>query len=85
MLSICREFLPNGRQRVVVVGAPCSECFKMVSGIQGKCVRSSSVREMFDLVSNRLYTYADDYTLLAVFRNLADGPAVAVSLTGTWL
>ena len=36
--------------------------------------------EMFELVENRLYAYADDSTLLAVVRKPADGPAVAASL-----
>ena len=35
--------------------------------------------EMFELVDNRLYAYADDFTLLAVFRKPADRPAVAAS------
>ena len=37
--------------------------------------------EMFELVRNRLYAYADDSTLLAVVRKPADRPAVAASLT----
>ena len=37
--------------------------------------------EMFELVGNRLYAYADDSTLLAVVRKPADRPAVAASLT----
>ena len=41
--------------------------------------------EMFELVENRLYAYADDSTLLAVVRKPADRPDVAASLTGTWL
>ena len=50
-----------------------------------KCVGSSSVypiytSRMFELVENRLYTYADDSTLLEVVRTPADRPAVAVSL-----
>ena len=36
--------------------------------------------EMFELVENRLYAYADDSTLLAVVRKPADKPAVAASL-----
>ena len=35
---------------------------------------------MFKLVENRLYAYADDYTLLAVVRKPADRPAVVASL-----
>ena len=36
--------------------------------------------EMFVLVDNRRFAYADDSTLLAVVRKLADRPAVAASL-----
>ena len=36
--------------------------------------------EMFKLVENRLYAYADDSTSLAVVRKPADGLAVAASL-----
>ena len=36
--------------------------------------------EMFELVQNRLFAYADDSTLLAVVRMPADRPAVAASL-----
>ena len=37
-------------------------------------------REMFELVENRLFAYADDSTLLAIVRKQADRPAVAASL-----
>ena len=33
--------------------------------------------EMFELVENRLFAYADDSTLLEVVRKSADRPAVA--------
>ena len=36
--------------------------------------------KMFELVENRLYAYADDFTLLAVVRKPADRPDVAASL-----
>ena len=36
--------------------------------------------EMFELVENRLYAYADDSTLLAVVRKPAARPAVAAFL-----
>ena len=36
--------------------------------------------EMFELVENRLYAYADVSTLLAVVRKPVDRPAVAASL-----
>ena len=36
--------------------------------------------EMFELVENRLYSYADDSTLLAVVRKPTDRSAVTASL-----
>ena len=36
--------------------------------------------EMFELVENRLFDYADNSTLLAVIRKSADRPAVAASI-----
>ena len=41
--------------------------------------------EMFELVENILYAYADDFTLLAIILKPADRPATQASLTGTWL
>ena len=38
------------------------------------------INEMFKLVENRLFAYADESTLLAGFRKPADRPAVAASL-----
>ena len=48
----------------------------------GKCGGSSSVytSEMFELIENRLYAYADDSTLLAVVCKPGDRPAVAASI-----
>ena len=34
---------------------------------------------MFQLVKNRLYAYADNYTLLAVVRRPADRPAASIN------
>ena len=36
--------------------------------------------ELFELVENRLFAYADDFTLMAVVRKPADIPAVVASL-----
>ena len=86
MLSICREFLSSRRQRVVVDGAT-SECIPIVSGVPqgsalGPLLFILYTSEMFELVENRLYAYADDSTLLAVIGNSADRPAIAASLNG---
>ena len=52
--------------------------------VTGKCVGSFlfilDTSEMFELVENRLYGYADDSTLLSVVRKPADRPAAAASL-----
>ena len=84
VLFICREFLSNRRQRVVVDGA-ISEWIPTVFGVpQGNVLGSLLfilyACEIFELMENRLYAYADDVTLLAVVRKPADRPAVAASL-----
>ena len=84
VLSICREFLSNRRQRVVFEGASC-EWIPIVSGVPqgsvlGPLLLFIYTSEMFELVENRLYAYADDSTLLPVVRQPADRPDVAASL-----
>ena len=83
VLSICRELLSNRRQRVVVDGTT-SDWIPIVSGVpQGSVLGprlSFFISEMFGLVENRLYAYADNSTLLAVVRKPADRPTVAASL-----
>ena len=84
MLSICREFLSDHRQKVAVYGAT-SEWIPIVSGVpQGSVLCSPQfilcTSEMFELFENRLFAYAVDSTLLAVVREPADRPAVATSL-----
>ena len=84
VLSICMEFLSKCRQKVVVDGAT-SEWVPIVSGVpQGSelCALRFILytSEMFELVENRLYAYADDSTLLPVVRQPADRPAVAATL-----
>ena len=86
MLSICAEFPRDSRKRVVVDGAAI-QWIPIIS-----CVPQGSVldpflfilytSEMFELVENRLFAYADDSTLLAVVREPADRPAVVASLNG---
>ena len=41
--------------------------------------------KIFELFENRFYDYGVDSTLLTVVLKPADRPAVATSLTGTWL
>ena len=71
VLSICREFLFNRRQRVVVDGATI-EWILIASGVSqgsvlGPLLFILYTSEMFELVENRLYAYADDSTLLQLF------------------
>ena len=59
LLSICREFLTDRRQRVVVDGAS-SEWIPVVSGVPqgsvlGPLLFILYTSEMFDLVENRLF------------------------------
>ena len=84
MQSICTEFLSDRWQRVVVEGAA-SEWIPIISGVPQGSVLGALLfilftSEMFELVENRLFAYADDSTLLAVVRKPADRPAVAASL-----
>ena len=84
LLSICREFLTDRRQRVVVDGAS-SEWIPIVSGVPqgsvfGPLLFVLYTSEMFDLVENRFFTYADDSTLRAVIRRSSDRPTLVVSV-----
>ena len=79
MLSICREFLSNRMQGVVVDGATC-DWMAIVSSVLGHLLFILYYSEMFQLMENRLYAYDDNSTLLAVVRKPADRPAVAASL-----
>ena len=84
VLSICREFLSDRRRRVVV-DAAASEWIPIVTGmpqvsVLGPLLFIINASKMSELVENRLFAYADDFTLLAVVRKLADRPAVAASL-----
>ena len=70
--------------RVVVEGATI-ELIPIVSGVPqgsvlGPLLFILCTSEMFELVENRLYAYADYSTLLAVVRKPADRPAVAALL-----
>ena len=84
VLSICTEFFSDRRQTVVVDGAA-SEWIPIISGVPQVCVLGPLLcilykSEMFKLVENRLFAYADDSTLLAVVCKPVDRPAVAASL-----
>ena len=62
VLSVCREFLSNRRQRLVD-GATC-EWIPIVSGLPqgsvlGLLLFILYTSEMFELVENRLYAYSD--------------------------
>ena len=70
MLSNCREFISYHRPRVSVDGA---------TSVFGPLVILYT-SEMFELVENRLYAYADDSTLQALVHKPAARPAVAASL-----
>ena len=85
VLSICTEFLSDRRQRVVVDGDE-SEWIPIISGLPQECSVLGPLlfilytSEMFELVENRLFAYADDSTLLEFVRKTADRPAFAASL-----
>ena len=84
VLSICTEFLSDRRQRVVVDG-DASEWIPIISGVLQGSVLGTLLfilytSEMFELVKNRLFAYADDSTLLTDVRKPANRPAVAASL-----
>ena len=84
VLSISREFLYNHMKRGMVDGAT-GEWIPIVSSmpqgsVLGPLLFILCTSEMFELGENILYAYADASSLLAVFCNPADRPAVAVSL-----
>ena len=84
VLSICREFLSNRRQRVVVDGT-LSEWIPIVSGVRqgsvlGPLLFILYTSEMFELEGNRLHGSANNFTLLAVVRNPVDRPNICASL-----
>ena len=88
VLSIYRKLLSNCRQQIVVDCAT-SEWIPIVSAVPqgsvlGPFLFILYISEMFKLVVNRLYAFADDSTLLTVVHKPADRPAVAASLSSTW-
>ena len=88
VLSICRELFPNRRQRFVVNGAT-SESIPIVSGVPQGSVLGPLLfilysSEMIELVENRLYPYADDFTLLAVAASQQTDQLLLPPLTGLY-
>ena len=68
-----------------MVDGVASEWIKIISGVLQRSVLGPLLfilyaSEMFELVDNRLFDYADDFTLLAVVRKPADRPAISASL-----
>ena len=89
VLSICRKFLSNRRQRVIV-DCVTSERIPIVSSVPQGSVLGSLLfmlytSEMFELVENRLYAYAEDFTLLILFAGLPTDQLLLPPLKGTWL
>ena len=88
VLSICKEFLFDRRQRVVVDGDT-SEWIAIVPGMPrgsalGPLLFIIYTREMFELVENRLYAYADDHTTGSCPRTSRQIRCCCLTLTGTW-
>ena len=86
VLSICREFLSNYSQRVVVDGATSLLVTIPIvprvpqGSVLGPLLFILYTSYMFEVVENNLYACADDSTVLAAVRKPADRPAVAASL-----
>ena len=89
VLTICREFLSNRRQRVVVDGAS-SEWTPIVSGLpQGSVLYPLlfiiATSETFELVKNRLYAYADDSLYWQLFSSQQSDLLLLPPMTATLL
>ena len=82
MLSVLTQFLSNRSQYVVVDGC-CSKLVNVVSGVpQGSVLGLFLLytAELFSIVENKLYGYADDSTLVAVVTSLGERVAVSESM-----
>ena len=77
MLSVLTQFLSN-RSLYVVVDGGRSKLFNAVSGVPhggvfGPQLFPLCTPELFSIVENKLYGYADDSTLVAVVHPLVRG------------
>ena len=84
---MCCPFVQSSSLTVgrVVVDVAASEWVPIISGVPqgsvlGPLLFNLYTSEMFQLIENILFAYANDSTLLAVVRRPADRPAVAASL-----
>ena len=84
MLFILTQFISKQSQHVEVHGC-LIKLINVVSGVPRGCVLRSQLfllctAELFAILENKLYGYADDSTLVAAVPSLADRVAVAESL-----
>ena len=83
-LNICREFLSDRRQTVVVDGSV-SSWVKIVSGVPQDSVLGPILfilytSGLFTITENKFVGYADDSTLVAVIPKPSDRPRVEASI-----
>ena len=83
-LNICREFLSDRRQTVVVDGSV-SSSVKIVSGVPqgsvlGPILFILYTSGLFTITENKFVGYADDSTLVAVIPKPSDRPRVEASI-----
>ena len=81
VLSVLTQFLSNRSQYVVVDGCR-SKLFNVVSGVPQGSVLGPQLfllytAELFSIVENKLYGYADDFTLVAVETSPCERVAVS--------
>ena len=84
MLSVLTQFLSNRSQYVVVDGCR-SKLVNVVSGVPQRSVLGPKLfllytADLFSIVENNLYGYADGSTLVAVVLSLGERVAVSESM-----
>ena len=84
VLSVLTQFLSNWLQYVVVDGC-CSKLVNMVSGVPEGSVLGPQLfllytSELFSIVKNKLYGYADDSTLVAIVPSPGEKVAASESM-----